>query len=114
MRVKDGRGATELTLPRGVLFTLRRKCGKPSCRCASGEAHESPALAYPAGGRTKTMTLTDQDVARVSAALERYRVAGVPFPRSCTGPARALDCSWSVRTRAGSWVASWKDRSCPR
>lgn len=75
MRVKDRRGATELTLLRGVLFTLRRKCGKPSCRCATGEAHESPALAYPAGGRTKTMTLTDQDVARVSAALERYRVA---------------------------------------
>lgn len=73
--MKDRRGATELTLLRGVLFTLRRKCGKSSCRCATGEAHESPALAYPAGGRTKTMTLTDQDVARVSAALERYRVA---------------------------------------
>lgn len=75
MIVKDRRGATELTLLRGVLFTLRRKCGKPSCRCATGEAHESPALAYPAGGRTKTMTLSEQDVARVSAALERYRVA---------------------------------------
>lgn len=75
MMVKDGRGATELTLLRGVLFTLRRKCGKPSCRCATGEAHESPALAYPAGGRTKTMTLSEQDVTRVSAALERYRVA---------------------------------------
>ncbi|MDP9250284.1 MAG: hypothetical protein M3O78_02795 [Chloroflexota bacterium] len=75
MMVKDRPGAAELTLLRGVLFTLRRKCGKPSCRCATGEAHESPALAYPAGGRTKTMTLTEQDVARVSAALERYRVA---------------------------------------
>jgi len=67
--------ATEPALLRGVLFTLRRKCGKPSCRCASGQVHESPALAYPAGGRTKTMTLTEQDLARVSAALERYRIA---------------------------------------
>lgn len=75
MMVKNRRGATEPALLRGVLFTFRRKCGKPSCRCATGEAHESPALAYPSGGRTKTMTLTDQDVARVSAALERYRVA---------------------------------------
>jgi hypothetical protein len=75
MMVEDRPGTAELTLLRGVLFTLRRKCGKPSCRCATGEAHESPALAYPAGGRTKTMTLTEQDVARVSAALERYRVA---------------------------------------
>lgn len=75
MKVKDRRGATEPALLRGVLFTLRRKCGKPSCRCATGEPHESPALAYPAGGRTKTMTLTEQDLTRVSAALERYRVA---------------------------------------
>ena len=75
MAVKDGQRETEPALLRGVLFTLRRKCGKPSCRCATGEAHESPALAYPAGGRTKTMTLSEQDVTRVSAALERYRVA---------------------------------------
>ena len=75
MAVKDGQRETEPALLRGVLFTLRRKCGKPSCRCAGGEVHESPALAYPCDGRTKTMTLAEQDVARVSAALERYRVA---------------------------------------
>lgn len=75
MAVKERRRATEPTLLRGVLFTLRRKCGKASCRCASGEVHESPALAYPCDGRTKTMTLAEQDVARVSAALERYRLA---------------------------------------
>jgi hypothetical protein len=75
MVVKGRRDATEPALLRGVLFTLRRKCGKSSCRCATGEAHESPALAYPSGGRTKTMTLTEQDVPRVSAALESYRLA---------------------------------------
>jgi len=40
---------------RGSLFTLRR-CGAPTCRCADGEGDASPALAYPAGGRTKTCT----------------------------------------------------------
>ena len=75
MVVRDRRGATGPALLRGVLFTLRRKCGKPTCRCSTGEVHESPALAYPAAGRTKTMTLTEQDVAGVSAALGRYRVA---------------------------------------
>lgn len=75
MVVKGPPGAPEPELLRGVLFTLKRKCGKPSCRCATGAVHESPALAYPWGGRTKTMTLTEQDVARVSAALERYRIA---------------------------------------
>ncbi len=26
---------------------MRRKCGKPTCRCVNGETHESPALAFP-------------------------------------------------------------------
>jgi hypothetical protein len=62
-------------LLRGSLFVLRRKCGKPGCRCASGQPHETPALAYPAGGRTKTLTLREQDVAMVAAALERYQAS---------------------------------------
>lgn len=60
---------------RGVLFTLRRRCGKPNCRCASGEPHESPALAYPEGGRTKTLTLSSSEVKEVAAALRRYEKA---------------------------------------
>lgn len=75
MIVKKAKDTAELPLLRGVLFTLRRKCGKPNCRCASGEPHESPALAYPCGGRTKTMTLREEDVPVVAAALERYRLA---------------------------------------
>ena len=38
-------------------------------------AHESPALAYPAGGRTKTMTLLADQVEEVQAALARYHAA---------------------------------------
>jgi hypothetical protein len=97
MIVKDRRGATELTLLRGVLFTLRRKCGKPSCRCATGEAHESPALAYPAGGRTKTMTLTEQDITRVSAALERYRVAREELDSAADADIAALQAQIASR-----------------
>ena len=73
MAVKNRSGASGQPLLRGALFTLRRKCGKASCRCASGQAHESPALAYPSGGRTKTMTLTEADVPGVTAALERWK-----------------------------------------
>jgi len=76
---------------------LRRKCGKPSCRCASGEAHESPALAYPSGGRTKTMTLTEQDVSRVRAALERYRVAREELDRTADAEIAALQAHVAAR-----------------
>lgn len=59
----------------GSLITLRRKCGKASCRCATGAAHETPALSYSVGGRTKMLTLTAEEVPAVAAAVARYRKA---------------------------------------
>jgi hypothetical protein len=62
-------------LVRGSLITLRRRCGKPNCRCADGVAHETPALSYSLEGRTRTLTLRPEDVPVVRAALERYAAA---------------------------------------
>jgi hypothetical protein len=59
----------------GTLTTFRRRCGKPACRCAAGEPHESPALTYTEGGRTKTLTLSTKEVEDVRAALARYESA---------------------------------------
>ena len=59
----------------GSLTMFRRRCGKASCRCASGEAHESPAFTYTEAGRTKTVTLSDAEVVEVAAALARYEAA---------------------------------------
>ena len=53
----------------GTLTTFRRRCGKPSCRCATGDPHESPALRYTENGRTKLVTLTEADVDRVLATV---------------------------------------------
>lgn len=57
----------------GSLITLRRKCGKANCRCATGTPHESPALSYSVAGRTKILTLTDEEVPAVAAAVAHYR-----------------------------------------
>ncbi len=59
----------------GSLITLRRKCGKPGCRCATGDPHESPALSYSVKGRTKMLTLAPEEVPAVAAAVARYRNA---------------------------------------
>lgn len=67
---------------RGTLSTFRRRCGKANCRCATGEPHESPALAYSEDGRTKTLTLSDADVAEVAAALARYEAAKADLDRA--------------------------------
>ena len=67
--------ALNLELLRGSLITLRRRCGKPNCRCATGEPHETPALSFSHEGRTKTITLREDDLDEVTAALGRYRAA---------------------------------------
>ena len=54
------------------MTTSRRRCGKPNCRCVSGEPHESPALRFSEGGRYRTLTLHEADLAEVTAALGRY------------------------------------------
>ena len=75
---------------RGTLFTLSRRCGKPTCRCASGELHDSPALAYPQGGRTKTLTLTNANLKEVRAALARYNKAKAQLDRRADAGVAAL------------------------
>ena len=66
---------SEPELLRGSLVSFKRRCGKASCRCAEGEPHESPALTYTEGGRTKTLTLSQSDLPAVAAALARYEAA---------------------------------------
>ncbi|CAN5901501.1 hypothetical protein BH23ACT10_BH23ACT10_30010 [soil metagenome] len=60
---------------RGTLTTFLRRCGKATCRCATGDRHESPALVFTEAGRTKTVTLTADEVTEVAAAVARYRDA---------------------------------------
>lgn len=84
---------------RGSLFTLRRRCGKPSCHCATESGHESPALAYPEGGRTKTMTLAAADVGEVRAALARYNAARAELDASADAGVAALRDRGAQRRR---------------
>ena len=65
---------TPRVLP-GTLITLRRRCGKPTCRCVRGAPHETPALSYSVGGRSKMLTLRPEEVKLVGAAVGRYRKA---------------------------------------
>lgn len=62
-------------LLRGSLITLRRKCGKPTCSCADGEMHATPALSYSVKGKTRILTLRRADVPAVKRALINYRMA---------------------------------------
>lgn len=84
------------SLLRGTLIVFRRRCGKPNCRCAAGDPHESPALAYTESGRTKTLTMTNAEVPEVAAALARYEQARSDLDQAADAGIAAL------RTRLGS------------
>lgn len=61
---------------RGSVVVQRRRCGKATCRCSDGQQlHESTVLSYSTGGRNRTVMLTPQEVAKVEAAVQRYRAA---------------------------------------
>src|SRR5674536_277171 len=77
MRVMPEPGAHRWPrMVRGSVVTHRRRCGKPNCRCATGEElHESTVLSYSEAGRTRFVMLPAGEVAAVRAAVERYRAA---------------------------------------
>ena len=66
---------------RGSLITLRRKCGKPQCRCAAGQPHETPALSYSCRGKTYIQTLYPEMLPLVRQALARYQKASLELER---------------------------------
>lgn len=59
---------------RGSVVLHRRRCGRPTCRCADGEAlHESFVLSYSDRGRTRFLMLPPGQVEAVRRATDRYR-----------------------------------------
>ncbi len=72
----DRRGSALPRMIRGSVVVHRRRCGKPTCRCAAGEAlHEATVLSFSERGRTRFVMLPAAQVAAVRAAVERYRAA---------------------------------------
>jgi hypothetical protein len=60
---------------RGTVLVHRRRCGKPNCRCATGEGHPSTVLSYKEAGKTKLLMLPAAEVEPVRMATERFREA---------------------------------------
>jgi len=58
---------------KGTVYVLRRKCSKPSCRCARGLRHESLVLSASVEGRTRLWTIPEDRVEEIRGKAERYR-----------------------------------------
>lgn len=64
--------AREPLLP-GSLYTLRRKCGKPSCRCRRGQLHESTVLSYRGQGKPRNLVPAPEHLLAFRAMTDHYR-----------------------------------------
>lgn len=57
----------------GSLYTLRRKCGKPNCRCTRGELHESTVLSYRGAGRPQNISPPAEQIDALRKMSDDYR-----------------------------------------
>ncbi len=57
----------------GSLYTLRRRCGKPTCHCTQGELHASTVLSYRGQGRPQNITPPAEQLAEVRKLTDSYR-----------------------------------------
>lgn len=86
---------------KGSVFTFRRRCGKPTCWCASGDGHESPALSYIEAGKTKTLTLTGATLSEVRAGLARYAKARAELDAAAAAGIADLRASLAAKRKTG-------------
>ena len=57
----------------GSFYLLRRKCGKPNCRCAKGQRHTSYVLTRSEAGKDRLYTVPKDQRAQVRKWAAEYR-----------------------------------------
>ena len=60
-------------MTKGTVYTLRRKCSKPHCRCTRGELHTSLVLTASISGKTKLWTIEKEKFERMQETTAEYR-----------------------------------------
>jgi hypothetical protein len=69
----------------GSFYLLRRKCGKPNCRCASGQLHASWVLTRSEAGKDRIYSVPKDQRAQVRRWALEYR----RYQRARAGLAKA-------------------------
>jgi hypothetical protein len=60
-------------LVKGSVYELKRKCGKPSCRCRQGHLHGTMVMVASEGGRKKLRTLAKGSLVEIKIKTSRYK-----------------------------------------
>jgi len=58
---------------RGTVYELKRKCGKPGCKCARGELHRRMVVSASEKGKTRLQVIPHGSFGEVQAKVRRYQ-----------------------------------------
>jgi hypothetical protein len=78
----------------GSFYLLRRKCGKPNCRCANGQLHATYVLTRSEQGKDRLYTVPKEQRAQVrkwAAEYRRYQRARAILARRQAGLLALVD-----------------------
>lgn len=78
----------------GSVYTRRRRCGKPRCRCVGGRPHRDRVLAIRRAGRVSVRSLdpaADAAVEQAVAAWHGFRRQRGELVVACQGLLRMVD-----------------------
>jgi hypothetical protein len=59
----------------GSIYELRRKCGKPGCRCANGiDLHSCTVISWTSRGRKRLRTVPEEQQGKLGELTHRYQL----------------------------------------
>ena len=58
---------------KGTVYELKRRCGKPGCKCARGELHARMVVSASEGGKTRLQVIPHGFLVEVQAQVRRYQ-----------------------------------------
>jgi hypothetical protein len=64
---------SEKPVIRGSVYELKRRCGKPGCKCTQGQLHARMVLSASEGGRTKLRVIPVGSQVEVQIKVRRYQ-----------------------------------------
>ena len=64
---------SDLPMIRGTVYELKRKCGKPGCKCARGELHTRMVVSASERGKTRLQVIPHGSLVEVQTKVRRYQ-----------------------------------------
>ena len=58
---------------KGTVYELKRRCGKPGCKCARGELHTRMVVSASEGGKTRLQVIPHGFLVEVQVKVRRYQ-----------------------------------------